>query len=84
MKGYNNINNVMKTEENPYNFFHIYRNSIVRYFPNINKIDIHHEVQNSLNKVWVYMFCLTFHYCDENEKRFRFEELMKFLIRVGR
>ena len=82
MKGYNNINNVMKTEENPYNFFHIYRNSIVRYFPNINKIDIHHEVQNSLNKVWVYMFCLTFHYCDENEKRFRFEELMKFLIRV--
>jgi hypothetical protein len=82
MNGYNNINNVMRTEKNPYNFFNIYKNNIVRFFPDINKMDINNEVQNSLNKVWIYMFCLTFHYYDENEKRFRFEELMKFLIRV--
>jgi hypothetical protein len=82
MNGYNNINNVMRTEKNPYNFFNIYKNNIARFFPDINKMDIKNEVQNSLNKVWIYMFCLTFHYYDENEKRFRFEELMKFLIRV--
>ena len=72
----------MRTEKNPYNFFNIYKNNIVRFLPDINKIDIKNEVQNSLNKVWVYMFCLTFHYCDENEKRFRFEELIKFFPRV--
>ena len=82
MNGYNNINNFMRTEKNPYNFFNIYKNNIVRFLPDINKIDIKNEVQNSLNKVWVYMFCLTFHYCDENEKRFRFEELIKFFPRV--
>ena len=49
---------------------------------NITKIDIKNEVQNSLNKVWINLLCLTFHYCDENERQFRFEELIKFLPRV--
>ena len=82
MKGYNSINNVLRTDPNPYGFFDIYKKHIIRYLPDINKIDLSNEVQNSLNKVWVYMFCLTFHYCDEDEKRFRFEELIKFLPRV--
>jgi transcription elongation factor Elf1 len=82
MKGYNTINNVLRTDPNPYGFFNIYKKHIIRYLPDINKIDINNEVQNSLNKVWIYMFCLTFHYYDENEKQFRFEELIKFLPRV--
>jgi hypothetical protein len=82
MKGYNSINNVIRDEPNPYNFFNIYKKNIIRYLPEVNKIDIKNEVQNSLNKVWVYMFCLTFYYCDENEKNYRFEELIKFLPRV--
>ena len=82
MKGYYSIDKVMRNEPNPYNFFNIYKTNIVRYLPDMNKIDIKNEVQNSLNKVWVYMFCLTFYYCDENEKNFRFEELIKFLPRV--
>jgi len=82
MKGYNSIDNVIRNESNPYNFFDIYKKNIIRYLPDVNKIDIKNEVQNSLNKVWVYMFCLTFYYCDEKEKNFRFEELIKFLPRV--
>ena len=82
MKGYNNIDKVIRNDPNPYNFFNIYKKDINRYLPDVNKIDIKNEVQNSLNKVWIYVFCLTFHYCDENEKHFRFEELVKFLPRV--
>ena len=82
MKGYNNIYNVIKNEPNPYNFFNIYLKNMNRYMTDISKIDSKNEVLNSLNKVWVYMFCLTFYYCDENEKNFRIEELIKFLPRV--
>ena len=82
MKGYNNIYNVIKNEPNPYNFFNIYLKNINRYMADIDKIDSKNEVLNSLNKVWVYMFCLTFFYNDENEKYFKIEELIKFLPRV--
>ena len=82
MKGYNTIDNVIRTEANPYNFFNIYNKNIVHYFADINQLDIKNEVQNSLTKLWVYIFCLTFYYCDESEKHFRFEELIKFLPRV--
>ena len=82
MKGYNTIDTVLRNESNPYNFFNIYKKAIIRYLPEIQKIDIKNEVQNSLNKVWIYLLCLTFHYCDENERQFRFEELIKFLPRV--
>ena len=82
MKGYNNIYNVIKNEPNPYNFFNIYLKNINCYMADINKIDSKNEVLNSLNKVWIYMFCLTFYYMDENEKNFRIEELIKFLPRV--
>ena len=55
---------------------------MTRYIVDINKLDVKNEPLNSLNKVWVYIFCLTFYYCDEIEKSFRFEELMRFLPKV--
>ena len=83
LKGYQTIENSLKNEPNPYNFFNIYtKDPMNRYLVDLNKIDIKKEVLNSLHKLWVYIFCLTFYYCDEIEKYFRFEELMRFLPRV--
>ena len=83
LKGYQSIENSIKNESNPYNFFSIYnKGAMNRYLADLNKIDIKNEVLNSLYKLWVYIFCLTFYYCDEIEKHFRFEELMRFLPKI--
>ena len=83
LKGYQSIENSIKNEVNPNNFFRIYyKEPMSRYIVELNKLDIKNEVLNSLNKVWVYVFCLTFYYCDEIEKYFRFEELMRFLPKI--
>ena len=79
LNGYLQLENLLKTDLNPHNFFSIYNKEMKRYLVDLNKIDIKNEVLNSLYKVWVYIFCLTFYYCDEIEKEFRFEELMRFL-----
>ena len=79
IKGYQAIENTLVNETNPHNFFSIYyKEPMKRYLIDSNKVDISNEVLNSLNKVWVYIFCLTFYYCDEIEKNFRFEQLMRF------
>ena len=82
LNGYLPIKNAVKNELNPNNFFSIYIKDMNRYLVDLNKIDIKNEVLNSLNKVWVYIFCLTFYYCDEIEKHFRFEQLMRFLPKI--
>ena len=40
------------------------------------------EVQNSLYLLWLNVFCLTLHYCDEKEKEYRFEEMIENLSEV--
>ena len=83
LNGYLPIENLIKNELNPNNFFSIYvKDHMHRYLVDLNKIDVKNEALNSLYKVWVYIFCLTFYYCDEIEKHFRFEELMRFLPKV--
>ena len=83
LNGYLPIKNAIISELNPNNFFSIYyKDPMKRYLLDINKIDVKNEALNSLNKVWIYIFCLTFYYCDEIEKNFRFEELMRFLPKV--
>ena len=79
LNGYLQLENLLKTELNPHNFFSIYNKEMKRYLVDLNKIDIKNEALNSLYKVWVYIFSLTFYYCDKIEKEFRFEELMRFL-----
>ena len=64
-------------------FFSIYNGDLVnRSIIDINKIEYHNEIINSLYLVWIIVFCMTFYYCDELEKNFRFEELMRFLPKV--
>lgn len=83
LRGYQAIEEALINEINPYSFFNIYiKTPMNKYIVDIDKIDVKNEVSNSLNKVWVYVFCLTFHYCDDIEKNFRFEELMQFLPRI--
>ena len=83
LNGYLPIKNSIISELNPNNFFAIYnKDPMKRYLVDINKIDVKNEALNSLYKVWVYIFCLTFYYCNEIEKSFRFEELMRFLPKV--
>ena len=64
-------------------FFSIYNGDLInRYLIDINKLDYHNEVINSLYYVWILVFCMTFYYCDEKEKYFRLEEMIRLLQRV--
>ena len=49
---------------------------------NPNKTLIDGEIQNSLNLLWLRMFCLTFYYCDKNEKNLRFYEMINITKRL--
>ena len=40
------------------------------------------ENENALYLLWINIFCLTLHYCDEKEKQFRYEEMMELLSRI--
>ena len=64
-------------------FFSIYNEDIFhRYLINIDKFQYNREMKNSIYFVWVIAFCLTFYYCNEKEKYFRIEELIRFLKEV--
>jgi len=64
-------------------FFSIYNGDIVhRYLINIDKIEYNKELKNAIFIVWIIAFCLTFYYCNEKEKYFRFEELIRVLKEV--
>ena len=56
-------------------------------FANIHLFDINNynnpsEIENSLYLLWINIFCLTLHYCDEKEKEYRYEEMMDHLSRI--
>ena len=40
------------------------------------------ENENALYLLWLNIFCLTLHYCDEKEKEYRYEEMIDNLSRV--
>ena len=64
-------------------FFSIYNGDLVnRYLINIDKFHYNGELKNSINFVWIIVFCLTFYYCNEKEKYFRTEELIRVLKEV--
>ena len=47
-----------------------------------NRHHYHNEVYNTLYQTWLIVFCLTFHYCDEMEKLYRFEELIRIIPKI--
>ena len=66
------------------NVFSLYNNAE---FTNLYLFDIANynapsEIENSLYLLWLNIFCLTLHYCDEKEKEYRYEEMMDHLSRV--
>ena len=65
-------------------FFSIYNGDIFhRYLINIDKFQYKGKLKNSIYFVWIIVFCLTFYYCNEKEKYFRFEELIRVLKEVN-
>ena len=79
IKGYQEIENNLKGDSFK-EFTSIYNGDLVnRYIIDISTILYANELVNMLNKVWIIVFCMTFYYCNDIEKQFRFEELMNFL-----
>ena len=63
------------------NIFSIYNNIN---FANLFLFDINtfiapDEYENALYLLWLNIFCLTLHYCEEREKQFRYEEMVDLL-----
>ena len=40
------------------------------------------EIENSIYLLWLRMFCMTFYYCDKNEKQYRFFEMLKVIRKL--
>ena len=66
------------------NIFSIYSNiNFVNLFLfDINAFKTPEENENALYLLWLNIFCLTLHYCEEREKQFRYEEMMDLLSLV--
>ena len=68
---------------NDKNYFKIYAGDlIVQDKFNPNKTLYEGEIQNSLLLLWLRMFCLTFYYCDQEEKNLRFYEMINITKRL--
>ena len=82
LKNYHQIEEYLNSEKSK-NFFNIYNGEFVnRYNIDITKFQFNNELFNALKQIWLIAFCLTFHYFDEREKFYRFEELIQFLSGV--
>ena len=64
-------------------YFKIYAGDLIvqdKFNPNKTLYD--GEIQNSLLLLWLRMFCLTFYYCDKEEKNLRFYEMINITKRL--
>ena len=65
------------------NIYSIYNSDFSHiYLFDIKNYDVLNEIENSLYLLWLNIFCLTLHYCDEKEKEYRYEEMIDHLSRV--
>ena len=72
---------INKLKEN--NIFSIYSSDFANlYLYDIKAFKDPREIENSLYLLWINIFCLTLHYCDEKEKEYRYEEMMDHLSRI--
>ena len=60
-------------------FFSIYHEPITRYEMELDKFEYDNELVIALYQLWLIIFALTFHYFDESEKIYRFEDLIRKL-----
>ena len=55
---------------------------VVRYNFDKNQFVIKNEMRNNVGYLWLSMFCFTFYYCDEEDKKYRFQELFDNLKKM--
>ena len=61
----------------------IYNSDFAKIFLfDISSYNVPSENENALYLLWLNIFCLTLHYCDEKEKEYRYEEMIDNLSRV--
>ena len=73
------FNEIILDEE----YFKIYSGSLIlqyKYDPGNALYD--EEIQNSLHLLWLRIFCLTFYYCEKDEKNIRFYEMINIVQRL--
>ena len=83
LQKYQEIEDLLTTLDKSKNFFSIYNGDFInRYILDYKTHEYHNEVLNALYQTWLIVFCLTFHYCNELEKLYRFEELIRILPKL--
>ena len=72
----------LETLEQP-KYFKIYDGDlIVRNLYNSKNDLINNEIKNDVLLLWLRVFCLTFYYCEENEKMIRYVEMLENIKKV--
>ena len=66
------------------NIFSLYNSEFATlYLPDISKYNYTSEIENSMYLLWLNVFCLTLHYCDDKEKEYRYEQMIDYLSRIA-
>ena len=74
--GYKTIKKKLNDEQ----YYKIYKGDLTKRFSlDFNKLEVP-NLDNDLLCVWIILFCLTFYYCDKEEKSFRCEDLLRKLV----
>jgi transcription elongation factor Elf1 len=64
-------------------YYKIYEGPLVkRYYFDRNDYFLRNEMNYIIESLWLSVFCFTFWYCDDTDKKFRFQELMNNLKRI--
>ena len=75
----NNILNKLKDSK----ILNIYNSYILGQFKHNPAKSIYpKEIENSIYLLWLKIFCMTFYYCDKNEKNLRFYEMIKIVRKL--
>ena len=75
----NNILNILQNSK----LLNIYNSeNLVQYKHNPAKSIYPKEIENSIYLLWLRIFCMTFYYCDKNEKYLRFYEMLKIVRKL--
>jgi hypothetical protein len=72
--------NKKKIDENLNLYFKIYEGDLIKRY-NFDRRDyiFKNEMNNIIGHLWLSVFCFTFHYCNDIDKKYRFQELMNNL-----
>ena len=76
---YEKIKNELEDKE----LFKIYEGGLIyRYNFDKSRFMIKNEMRNNVGYLWLSIFCFTFYYCDDFDKRYRFQELFNNLRKM--